>query len=160
MRRTQPFSSRSRRKLCVCNCKVSREKTATWLSHRSRAKFPGQEFPCQTIERFRSAPEVVYGENRLRSVEFIILELKGGVAEASEAAQTLTLSYKPVPGDRKSGMPAETEMPAPTRTTMFLNRASLMPCATPRRFRESKTAQRSSSPSWSGGTLYIPRRCA
>lgn len=39
------------------------------------------------------------------------------------------VEYNPVPGDRKSGMPAATEMPAPERTTMFLIVPLLIACA-------------------------------
>ncbi len=37
------------------------------------------------------------------------------------------LSYMPEPGDLKSGMPALTLIPAPVRTTTFLNFLDLRP---------------------------------
>ena len=41
------------------------------------------------------------------------------------------LSYRPVPGERKSGMPALTDIPAPAMTTMRLHFPDLMYSATP-----------------------------
>ena len=41
------------------------------------------------------------------------------------------LSYRPVPGERKSGMPALTDIPAPAMTTMRLHVPDLMYSATP-----------------------------
>jgi len=41
------------------------------------------------------------------------------------------LSYSPVPGDRKSGIPADTERPAPTKTMIRLILRSLIFVAMP-----------------------------
>ena len=65
------------------------------------------------------------------------------------------LSYSPVPGVLKSGMPALTDIPAPAMTTMRLHLPDLMYSATPAMSKELSKGSRGSGsgitgiPSWS-----------
>mmetsp|Transcript_16337 Transcript_16337/g.53486 ORF Transcript_16337/g.53486 Transcript_16337/m.53486 type:complete len:200 (+) Transcript_16337:569-1168(+) len=52
------------------------------------------------------------------------------------------LSYRPVPGDRKSGMPADTEMPAPQRTTTDRGGQEASRCAKPAMSKDGSCAGR------------------